>query len=103
MGEGGPSREVLSFYFFFLFHSVCAESPYRLRGALPMAAPTPPVHNATCVSVCIKNGCHKMEMEGFKFTETVLIFIIRLMEMCVRLRSGSGRGGEGKSREGHRG
>lgn len=36
---------------------------------------------------------------GFEFTETASIFIRRLMEMCVRLRSGSGSGG--KSQEGY--
>lgn len=42
-----------------------------------------------------------MDVEwGFEFTETVSIFIRRLMEMCVRLRSGSGSRGEGRAKRG---
>ena len=38
--------------------------------------------------VCVwKNVRCKMKMEGFYISETVVIFITKLIEMCVRLRS----------------
>lgn len=75
-----------------------------LQGAPPMAALTPwPRPLCMCASAWISCERCKMETEGFKITETVVIFIMKLTEMCVRLRSAGvvveGRRGEGEREE----
>lgn len=42
----------------------------------------------------------RWRQKGFYISETVVIFITKLIEMCVRLRSAAGWRGIGKSREG---